>query len=146
MLAIRNLRNCLRGAQLFEKQVFGSIGMMQGEASGLVQTAGVSGTAAAPGGATGSVYNVGAATNIKFHDGMVPRTTKEKLMDQRGVIIWFTGERRPNFPRSERYFNPSLPCFSFQLIFIIFPFLFSPFRPERQRQVDCGVHPGARVG
>jgi hypothetical protein len=24
-------------------------------------------------GATGSVYNVGAATNIKFHEGMVPR-------------------------------------------------------------------------
>ena len=24
-------------------------------------------------------------------DGMVPRVTKEKLMDQKGVIIWFTG-------------------------------------------------------
>ena len=41
---------------------------------------------------TGSVYNVGAATNIKFHDGMVPRADKEKLLDQKGVIIWFTGE------------------------------------------------------
>lgn len=40
---------------------------------------------------TSSVYNVGAATNIKFHDGMVPRTTKEQRLDQRGVIIWFTG-------------------------------------------------------
>lgn len=31
------------------------------------------------------------ATNIKFHDGMVPRETKEGLLGQRGVVLWFTG-------------------------------------------------------
>ena len=82
MLALRNLRSCLRGARLLDQQAFGAIGMMQNEAHNLTQTAAV----------TGSVYNVGAATNIKFHDGMVPRDTKEKLMDQKGVIIWFTGK------------------------------------------------------
>lgn len=44
-------------------------------------------------GVTGSVYDVGSATNIKFHDGMVPRETKEKLLNQKGVVIWFTGAR-----------------------------------------------------
>lgn len=33
------------------------------------------------------------ATNIKFHDGMVPRETKEQLLGQKGVVLWFTGER-----------------------------------------------------
>lgn len=42
-------------------------------------------------GVTSDVYDVGSATNIKFHDGMVPRETKEKLMNQKGVVIWFTG-------------------------------------------------------
>ena len=42
-------------------------------------------------GVTGDVYDVGSATNIKFHDGMVPRETKEKIMNQKGVVIWFTG-------------------------------------------------------
>lgn len=31
------------------------------------------------------------ATNIKFHDGMVPRETKEELLGQKGVVLWFTG-------------------------------------------------------
>jgi hypothetical protein len=82
MLALRNLRSCVRGAQLLEQQLVGSLGMMQGEAHNLMQSAA----------ATSSVYNVGAATNIKFHEGMVPRDVKEKLMDQKGVVIWFTGK------------------------------------------------------
>ena len=49
-----------------------------------------SGAPVAPG-ATGDVYNVGKATNIKFHEGMVPRAAKEELLKQRGVVIWFTG-------------------------------------------------------
>lgn len=44
-------------------------------------------------GVTGSVYNVGQATNIKFHDGMVPRSTKEAMLNQRGCVLWFTGKR-----------------------------------------------------
>lgn len=36
---------------------------------------------------------MGKATNIRFHDGMVPRATKEALLNQRGVIVWFTGGR-----------------------------------------------------
>ncbi len=35
------------------------------------------------------------ATNIKFHDGMVPRETKEQLLGQKGVVLWFTGARQP---------------------------------------------------
>ena len=42
-------------------------------------------------GVTGDGYDVGSATNIKFHDGMVPRETKESIMNQKGVVIWFTG-------------------------------------------------------
>lgn len=40
---------------------------------------------------TSSVYTVGQATNIRFHDGMVPRQAKEALLGQRGVVVWFTG-------------------------------------------------------
>lgn len=36
-------------------------------------------------------YTVGSATNIKFHEGMVERETKEKLLKQKGVVLWFTG-------------------------------------------------------
>lgn len=42
-------------------------------------------------GPVGAVYNVGKATNIKFHDGMVPRDIKEGIMQQKGVVLWFTG-------------------------------------------------------
>ncbi|PSC74484.1 adenylylsulfate kinase [Micractinium conductrix] len=42
-------------------------------------------------GPAGAVYNVGKATNIKFHDGMVPRDTKEEILGQKGVVLWFTG-------------------------------------------------------
>ena len=45
-------------------------------------------------GPVGAVYNVGASTNIKFHDGMVPRETKEALLGQKGVVLWFTGAPR----------------------------------------------------
>ena len=34
------------------------------------------------------------ATNIKFHDGMVPRDTKEGILRQKGVVLWFTGGRQ----------------------------------------------------
>lgn len=37
--------------------------------------------------------SVPQATNIKFHDGMVPRENKEQLLGQKGVVLWFTGER-----------------------------------------------------
>ena len=36
-------------------------------------------------------YTVGSASNIKFHEGMVERETKEKLLKQKGVVLWFTG-------------------------------------------------------
>lgn len=48
-------------------------------------------SAAVTSGPAGAVYNVGKATNIKFHDGMVPRETKEELLGQKGVVLWFTG-------------------------------------------------------
>jgi hypothetical protein len=84
MLALRNLPKLARSVLPLESLLLSSTMVQGGAASGAsVQQAH---------GVTGSVYNVGAATNIKFHDGMVPRDTKEKLMDQKGVILWFTGK------------------------------------------------------
>eukprot|EP01024_Parvocaulis_polyphysoides_P021543 TRINITY_DN201_c0_g1_i1.p2 TRINITY_DN201_c0_g1~~TRINITY_DN201_c0_g1_i1.p2 ORF type:complete len:263 (-),score=45.19 TRINITY_DN201_c0_g1_i1:276-1064(-) len=38
-----------------------------------------------------TAYDVGSSTNIKWHEGMVDRKTKETTMNQRGCILWFTG-------------------------------------------------------
>jgi adenylylsulfate kinase len=38
-----------------------------------------------------AVYDVGAATNIKWHEGAVSTEAKESIMKQRGVVLWFTG-------------------------------------------------------
>jgi adenylylsulfate kinase len=40
---------------------------------------------------TAATYDIGNATNIKWHEGMVSRTQKEKLLHQKGCILWFTG-------------------------------------------------------
>ncbi|KAL4418939.1 hypothetical protein ABPG77_009119 [Micractinium sp. CCAP 211/92] len=37
------------------------------------------------------VYHVGNATNIRWFETMVDRTDKERLLGQRGCILWFTG-------------------------------------------------------
>ena len=77
MLALRNLQKAARSAWSLNS---------------LMATGAASAVNVQPDrGATSSVYNVGAATNIKFHEGMVPRDTKEKLLGQKGVILWFTG-------------------------------------------------------
>ncbi|CAG9465340.1 unnamed protein product [Pedinophyceae sp. YPF-701] len=46
---------------------------------------------AATRGVTSHVYDVGSASNIKWHEGMVARRHKEALLGQKGVILWFTG-------------------------------------------------------
>lgn len=38
-----------------------------------------------------STYQVGQSTDIKWHEGGVPRQDKEKLLNQKGCILWFTG-------------------------------------------------------
>ncbi|KXZ55601.1 hypothetical protein GPECTOR_2g1151 [Gonium pectorale] len=38
-----------------------------------------------------TAYDVGSSTNIKWHEGAVPTETKEATMQQRGVVVWFTG-------------------------------------------------------
>jgi adenylylsulfate kinase len=38
-----------------------------------------------------TAYDVGASTNIKWHEGAVPTEDKEKLLGQKGCVIWFTG-------------------------------------------------------
>ena len=38
-----------------------------------------------------AVYTVGHSTNIKWHEGAVPTEAKEKLLNQRGCVVWFTG-------------------------------------------------------
>eukprot|EP00798_Chlamydomonas_sp_ICE-L_P009035 gene9035-16157_t len=38
-----------------------------------------------------TAYDVGDSTNIKWHEGMVPTADKEKLLKQKGCVLWFTG-------------------------------------------------------
>lgn len=38
-----------------------------------------------------TAYDVGSSTNIKWHEGGVSRDAKQDLLDQRGVVLWFTG-------------------------------------------------------
>ena len=38
------------------------------------------------------VTDVGASTNIRWHETMVVREDKELLLGQRGCVLWFTGE------------------------------------------------------
>ena len=38
-----------------------------------------------------TAYDVGSATNIKWHESMVSRGDKEKLLNQKGCVLWFTG-------------------------------------------------------
>lgn len=38
-----------------------------------------------------SAYDVGQATNIKWHETMVTLDDKEKFLRQRGCVLWFTG-------------------------------------------------------
>uniref|UniRef100_A0A061RXC0 Adenylyl-sulfate kinase n=1 Tax=Tetraselmis sp. GSL018 TaxID=582737 RepID=A0A061RXC0_9CHLO len=38
-----------------------------------------------------TAYNVGESTNIKWHESMVTRDDKEKLLKQKGCVLWFTG-------------------------------------------------------
>uniref|UniRef100_A0A7S3XCL8 Adenylyl-sulfate kinase n=1 Tax=Picocystis salinarum TaxID=88271 RepID=A0A7S3XCL8_9CHLO len=41
--------------------------------------------------AASTAYTVGDSTNIKWHEGSVSREEREKLLDQRGCVLWFTG-------------------------------------------------------
>uniref|UniRef100_A0A7S3UA91 Adenylyl-sulfate kinase n=1 Tax=Picocystis salinarum TaxID=88271 RepID=A0A7S3UA91_9CHLO len=41
--------------------------------------------------AMSTAYTVGDSTNIKWHEGSVSREEREKLLDQRGCVLWFTG-------------------------------------------------------
>jgi adenylylsulfate kinase len=98
MLALhRQLLRASRGALSFEPAAAGALMSQLGGAGGAPAAAAAAASAPAraaattTAGATGDVYNVGAATNIKFHEGMVDRATKERIMGQRGVVIWFTG-------------------------------------------------------
>ena len=36
-------------------------------------------------------YKVGDSTNIKWHEGSVDQATREKAMNQKGCVLWFTG-------------------------------------------------------
>lgn len=38
-----------------------------------------------------TAYDVGASTNIKWHEGGVPLHDKERLLGQKGTVLWFTG-------------------------------------------------------
>ena len=36
-------------------------------------------------------YKVGDSTNIKWHEGSVDASTREKALNQKGCVLWFTG-------------------------------------------------------
>jgi len=36
-------------------------------------------------------YDVGSSSNIKWQEGAVPREQRERMLNQRGCILWFTG-------------------------------------------------------
>lgn len=38
-----------------------------------------------------SAYDVDQATNIKWHETMVTRGDKERILNQKGCVLWFTG-------------------------------------------------------
>lgn len=38
-----------------------------------------------------SAYDVDQATNIKWHETMVTRSDKERILNQKGCVLWFTG-------------------------------------------------------
>jgi adenylylsulfate kinase len=38
-----------------------------------------------------TAYDVGQSTNIKWHETMVKRSDKERLLEQKGCVLWFTG-------------------------------------------------------
>ncbi|KAI3424272.1 hypothetical protein D9Q98_009626 [Chlorella vulgaris] len=80
MFALRRL------SQQFGAHAARSLGPMQASACASQQQ-----MASVTSGPAGAVYNVGQATNIKFHDGMVPRDVKEEILGQKGVVLWFTG-------------------------------------------------------
>mmetsp|Transcript_6424 Transcript_6424/g.17960 ORF Transcript_6424/g.17960 Transcript_6424/m.17960 type:complete len:248 (-) Transcript_6424:1099-1842(-) len=40
---------------------------------------------------TACTYDIGESTNIKWHESRVTREDKQKLLNQRGCVLWFTG-------------------------------------------------------
>ena len=38
-----------------------------------------------------TAYDVGSSTNIKWHESHVTRDVREKLLGQKGCVLWFTG-------------------------------------------------------
>jgi len=38
-----------------------------------------------------TAYHVGDSTNIKWHEGSVSREAREKMLNQKGCVLWFTG-------------------------------------------------------
>ena len=73
-------------------------------------------TMSAPASVDVDAYKVGDSTNIKWHEGSVDSATREKAMNQKGCVLWFTGlsgsgkVRRPidrkAFPRFSRQRPP----------------------------------------
>jgi adenylylsulfate kinase len=45
----------------------------------------------APAAAEVDAYQMGDSTNIKWHEGSVDSATREKAMNQKGCVLWFTG-------------------------------------------------------
>jgi adenylylsulfate kinase len=38
-----------------------------------------------------TAYDIGESTNIKWHEGAVATDAKERLLNQKGCVLWFTG-------------------------------------------------------
>lgn len=46
-----------------------------------------------------STRTVGKSTNVRWHDAQVLREDKERLLGQRGCVLWFTGGTRMKIRR-----------------------------------------------
>ena len=61
-------------------------------------------------------YKVGDSTNIKWHEGSVDTATREKAMNQKGCVLWFTGlsgSGKVRQPPSTTFSRRSVPVVAF---------------------------------
>ncbi len=96
-------------------------------------------TMSAPAAVEVDAYKVGDSTNIKWHEGSVDTATREKAMNQKGCVLWFTGlsgsgKVRPTpSTTTKATFSRSIRSHRFPLL------PFPPFIPTRVRG-DSELH------
>ena len=91
MRSVRELaRFAARAAQVtYPTGTTSSLSSIAPAASLLQRRVGI--TISAPASVDVDAYKVGDSTNIKWHEGSVDSATREKAMNQKGCVLWFTG-------------------------------------------------------